>query len=161
MRRAATCLISIVLLVGCAKQSPIVRYGESKSHFSQEPELMSNDVPKKDIYRVFHQAGSGFVSLQSIREDAEKRATDFCSRQGKEMQALGERTSSPPYILGNFPKIEICFACLEKKATAKPAQEVSKDLYTEIMKLEDLRKRGLLTDAEFEAQKKKLLNGGQ
>ena len=31
------------------------------------------------------------------------------------------------------------------------------DLYTEILKLDDLRKRGLLTDKEFEQQKKKLL----
>ncbi len=33
------------------------------------------------------------------------------------------------------------------------------DLYSELIKLEDLRKRGILTDAEFEAQKKKLLDG--
>ena len=31
------------------------------------------------------------------------------------------------------------------------------DLYTEIMKLDELRKKGLLTDAEFEKQKQKLL----
>lgn len=31
------------------------------------------------------------------------------------------------------------------------------DLYTELMKLDDLRKRGLLSDQEFEAQKAKLL----
>lgn len=158
MRRAATCFISIVLLAGCAKQSPILRYTDSKSHFSEETDLTGTDVPKKDIYRVFHQAATGFVPIQSVREDAEKRATEFCNRQGKEMRVLGEQSASS---WPNFPKIEICFACLEKKATAKPAQEVSKDLYTEIMKLEDLRKKGLLTDAEFEAQKKKLLNGGQ
>lgn len=33
----------------------------------------------------------------------------------------------------------------------------TKDLYSELLKLEDLKKRGLLNDAEFEAQKKKLL----
>ena len=32
-----------------------------------------------------------------------------------------------------------------------------KDTYTELIKLDDLHKRGILTDAEFEAQKKKLL----
>jgi len=30
-------------------------------------------------------------------------------------------------------------------------------LYSELLKLEDLKKRGLLNDAEFDAQKKKLL----
>src|SRR6185437_8929101 len=34
----------------------------------------------------------------------------------------------------------------------------STDLYTEIMKLDDLRKKGLINDAQFEAQKQKLLN---
>jgi len=31
-----------------------------------------------------------------------------------------------------------------------------KDLYTELLKLDDLHKRGILSDQEFEAQKKKL-----
>jgi hypothetical protein len=31
------------------------------------------------------------------------------------------------------------------------------DIYAELIKLDDLRKRGILTDAEFDAQKKKLL----
>ena len=32
-----------------------------------------------------------------------------------------------------------------------------KDVYAELIKLDDLRKRGILTDAEFDAEKKKLL----
>jgi len=32
------------------------------------------------------------------------------------------------------------------------------DLYTELLKLDDLRQRGIITDAEFEQQKAKLLN---
>jgi len=32
------------------------------------------------------------------------------------------------------------------------------DLYTELMKLDDLRDKGILTDEEFETQKKKLLD---
>ena len=31
------------------------------------------------------------------------------------------------------------------------------DLYSKLMKLDDLRQKGILTQAEFEAQKKKLL----
>lgn len=33
-----------------------------------------------------------------------------------------------------------------------------KDTYAELVKLDDLRKRGILTDAEFDTQKKKLLS---
>ena len=39
----------------------------------------------------------------------------------------------------------------------KDQTERSKDVYSELIKLDDLRKRGILTDAEFEVQKKKLL----
>jgi len=44
-------------------------------------------------------------------------------------------------------------------AETKPHESVENrpDLYTEIMKLDELRKKGLLTDAEFEKQKQKLL----
>ena len=34
-----------------------------------------------------------------------------------------------------------------------------KDVYTELLKLDDLRKRGIITEEEFQAQKKKLLSG--
>ena len=42
-------------------------------------------------------------------------------------------------------------------AQTKAQKPVSFDLYGEMNKLEDLRRRGLLTDAEFEAEKKQLL----
>ena len=35
------------------------------------------------------------------------------------------------------------------------------DLYTELMKLDDLRKKGILTEEEFEAEKKKLLEAAK
>jgi hypothetical protein len=35
---------------------------------------------------------------------------------------------------------------------------VAGDLYTELIKLDDLRKRGILTEEEFQAEKKKVLN---
>ena len=35
----------------------------------------------------------------------------------------------------------------------------SSDVYTELLKLDDLRKRGIITDVEFQAQKAKLLSG--
>jgi hypothetical protein len=40
-----------------------------------------------------------------------------------------------------------------KDQTSKP-----RDTYSELLKLDDLRKRGILSEAEFDAQKKKLLS---
>jgi len=41
--------------------------------------------------------------------------------------------------------------------TIKEVSDAKPDLYTELMKLDDLRKKGILTDAEFEQEKKELL----
>ena len=41
----------------------------------------------------------------------------------------------------------------------KDNTEKKPDMYAELLKLDDLRKNGIITDAEFEAQKKKLLEG--
>ena len=43
-----------------------------------------------------------------------------------------------------------------ESAIDEPAPKV--DLYKELLKLDDLRQRGILTDAEFQAEKKKLLD---
>lgn len=121
-------LFTIILLAGCAVSSPIQRYSESKSAFSTGPVLMSHDFPTNSIYRVYHQASTGFVPIQSIRQEAEQRAAEFCRRQGKVMVLLGEKISQPPYILGNFPRIEIVFACVDQSmAAGRSSSESSLD----------------------------------
>ena len=44
------------------------------------------------------------------------------------------------------------------KAQGTTPGEKPKDLYSELLKLDDLKQRGILTAAEFEAEKRKLLN---
>ena len=41
----------------------------------------------------------------------------------------------------------------------QPQQQTKPDVYAELMKLDDLRKRGIITEEEFEAQKRKVLAG--
>jgi hypothetical protein len=43
--------------------------------------------------------------------------------------------------------------------TTRDQTDRPKDVYAELIKLDDLHKRGILTQAEFEAQKRKLLEG--
>jgi hypothetical protein len=52
--------------------------------------------------------------VQTIRESAEKRATDFCSRENRQLKIIQETISTPPHILGNWPRIELTFECLPK-----------------------------------------------
>ena len=40
---------------------------------------------------------------------------------------------------------------------SKDNSEIGKDIYAELLKLDDLKKKGILSDTEFESQKKKLL----
>jgi hypothetical protein len=47
----------------------------------------------------------------------------------------------------------------KKESQAKEQPEVSKDVYAELLKLDDLRQKGIVTDAEFESQKRKLFCG--
>ena len=101
-------------LAGCAYETPIQRYSDSTSKFRPPPVLMSNNVPQKDIYRFFMQGATGFVPISSCVREAEEKAEKFCSRQGKNMLLLGSKTSKPPYILGNFPRVEVIFAVVDK-----------------------------------------------
>jgi hypothetical protein len=111
----ALSLIAIAcIMVGCAYESPIERYSESRSYFRKPTPLMSHNVPDKDIYRVFVQGATGYVPVSSCRSYAEERAEQFCSRLGKGMMVLGQQQSNPiPYPF-NFPKVEIVFAAIDK-----------------------------------------------
>src|SRR6266480_896612 len=106
--------IPLIVVVGCASTPPIQLANSSKSAFDGAlykgtTVTLSPGTPGNEAYRVFIQGATGFVSMQSVRSDAEERAEQFCDRKGKSMETLTERTANPPYILGNFPRIEIVF----------------------------------------------------
>ncbi len=112
-------LLAALLFAGCATDGAVRRYSESKSAFRNPPVLMSHSYPPSSIYRLYQQGSTGFSSIAGLREELEERAALFCERQGKGMVVLGERTSNPPYILGNFPRIEIVFAAIDKNQQAR------------------------------------------
>lgn len=95
-------------LASCAPSTPVQRYSESQSKFSEPPVLMSHNYPEKDIYRVYQRGGSGFVPVNAVRNAAEERAETFARRQGRGMVVLGEKTGGNVPLPGNFPRAEIC-----------------------------------------------------
>jgi hypothetical protein len=108
-------------------------------------------------FRVFEEGATGFVSMGSVRDSAEQRATDFCSRKGKAMESFRETTATPPYILGNFPRVEIIFGCLDKPAElTSTGNEDPK--YRKLIELKKLLDSGVLTQQEFDQEKSKILN---
>jgi hypothetical protein len=149
-------------VVGCAETSPIEPATTSKSHFADavykgESAVTGAAAPGNEPYRVFIQGATGFVSIQSVRDDAEQRATQFCDRKGKSMQSLRETTAKPPFILGNFPRIEIDFDCIEKHASSAAPAAGEDAKFTRLSNLKRLLDGGVITQQEFESEKAKIL----
>ena len=154
-------VICALNVAACAVTSPIQSASASKSAFESavykgKTVTVNPGTPGNPAFRVFIQGATGFVSMQSVRDDAEQRATAFCDRKGKAMQSLTETTATPPYILGNFPRIEIVFDCIDKPGLS-PAPAVSDDKYAKLAKLKQLLDSGTITQKEFDQEKAKIL----
>lgn len=69
---------------------------------------------------------------------------------------IQETTSSPPHILGNWPRIEIVFSCVNSANRGSAA--APQDKYDQLLKLKTLLDGGAITQKEYEAEKKKVLS---
>lgn len=86
-----------VLLAGCATNSGVV-----------------NIAP--DTYVVSRQAASGFGGMGNLRAEALQEAGAACAQQGRALRVVSEKEAPPPYVLGNFPRIDVTFACDQPSA---------------------------------------------
>jgi hypothetical protein len=154
-------IVGAIFLAGCASNSGVIPIGQ-------------------DTFMVSRQAATGFSGSGTLKAEAFQEASQYCERLGKSLQVVSTHEASPPYILANFPKAEIQFMCLDAKDAelnrpklrkeADTVIEVKKDIrtkdepakhkdvYAELIKLDDLRKKGIISEAEFAEQKKKLLS---
>lgn len=135
-----------------------------------------------DAYMISQtSAGGVFKSMGSLKTDVMKRANAFAESKGKVAIPIASKES--PAYPGHMPNFEYQFRLVDRddpRATGGalvPRADVvienkmptgqsdarnqpkSKDLYTELLKLDDLRKKSIISEAEFEAQKAKLLSG--
>jgi len=141
--------------------SPIEKVSESESNFENavykgKDFYISDELIDGEQYRIFHQGSTGFTVTAVLRSSATKRANEFCNNliKGSEMYTISEHTASPPYILGNFPRIEIIFVCTSKASVTTTG---SHNKYDQLLKVKELRDKGVLNEKEFEAEKVKLL----
>lgn len=164
MKMFTNILLLTLFLAGCSSMSPIEKENESRSHFEgavyegHDFYIAANDI-EGERYRIFHQASTGFSGTGGIRRSATQRASQFCREKGrnKKMLTVSEHTAAPPYILGNFPRIEIIFVCVDEPSIQDSANStVGK--YDRIVKIKDLYDSGALTKEEFESEKKKILS---
>ena len=160
--RVAVATFIAIALAACGQTSAIQATDKSKSHFADaafkgETVVLSRPTKYNEQYRLFQQGATGYVPLQSVRDDVELRAGQFCERKGQSLNALQETTSTPPHILGNFPRVELVFECVAKAASpgTPPTEDVK---FTKLSNLKKLLDSGTLTQAEFEQEKKKVLS---
>ena len=149
-------------LSGCSATPPIQPASSSKSAFAGavykgKTVTVSAGTPGNEAYRVFNEGATGFVSISSVRDAAETRANYFCYRKGKAMESLQETTAQPPYILGNFPRVEIVFDCIANPALL--TQSAADDpKYTKLVNLKKLLDGGVINQDEFDREKAKILS---
>ena len=138
--------------------------------------------PDTYMVRVEDHAGIFAFNRGKLNSSAIKKANDFAASEGKIAIPLAME-SHPVGILGDWAAVEYQFRVVDKKdpearrthlikspdmvikrddflkadidINAKEDSGKSSDLYTELTKLDDLQKRGILTKAEFEIQKKR------
>ena len=106
-------VLSTILLTGCAVNSGIVPMGQ-------------------DTYFVTRQAATGFTGIGDLKADAFRQAYAFCKKRGEHLYVIHTREAKPPYIFGNFPKVEVRFACQRTNNTRIKRHELSKPSKTTI-----------------------------
>ncbi len=135
-----------------------------------------------DTYLIARSDKGGiFGNAAAMKVEVIREASEFAASQGK--IAIPISTNETPVYPGHLATIEYQFKLVdpdspEAKSTALETQpdkiverrneyggdvtvrhetDDKPDLYTELMKLDDLHRNGILTDDEFEEQKKKIL----
>ena len=110
-------LVPIILLAGCASNSGVVPIG-------------------LDTFMVSRQAATGFTGTGNLKAEAFREANQYCASQNKSLQVVNTSEAKPPYILGNFPKAEVQFMCLDTKDAelARPKLRKEADTVIEIRK---------------------------
>ena len=155
------CVVFAISMSGCAVAPPVQTAASSKSPFddsvfSGELAQIAKATPGEESFRSFYQGGSGFVSLASVRETVDNIATKQCSSQDRKVRLLQERISVPPYILGNFPRVEWVFECVPQ-STVITAATSSNTKLEQLERLKKLLDSGALTQPEFDREKAKIL----
>jgi hypothetical protein len=87
-------IVALALAAGCASQSGVIDTGGGN-------------------YFVSRQAATGISGMGNLRAEALREAATHCSAQGKAVNVVHEEQSDPPYIFGNYPRVDLTFTCVQ------------------------------------------------
>lgn len=141
-----------------------------------------------DTYMISQtSAGGAFTNMGALKSKVMTRANTFAESKGKVAIPVAAQ-ESPARPGRSMPNFEYQFMLVDKNDprasgnglakspdivienrgqqgppvvvnTGSNGEAKSQDVYAELVKLDDLRKKGIITEAEFEAQKQKVLAG--
>ena len=138
----------------------------------------------QDTFMISAQSLTGLASAGSVKADIYREGSAYCASLGKEFQPVSDHGVDG--VFGrSLASAEVQFRCLSKgdaelrRPTMKPIANVrienevhekvemqdkrgkppegTDDMYTSLKKLKELLDSGILTQQEFEDQKKKIL----
>jgi hypothetical protein len=129
----------------------------------------SNVVPMgSDLYMV-SSSGAGF-DTGGVRSNVYNAANKFCNKKGMPFKLVSYKSKNGK-LASNPPSAELSFKCenvtdntdlmLAEKERAQVDENlapVKKDVYSELMKLNDLKEKGIISEKEFQIEKSKILN---
>ncbi len=93
MRRLG--LLICAVMPGCASHTGVIDMGQG-------------------TYMIAKQQATGFPGLGNMKAEIIGEGSRHCAAQGKDFQLVSANESQPPYILGNYPRSEITFKCVDK-----------------------------------------------
>ena len=94
MTKFITVALICVLYSGCAANSGVVPMGQGN-------------------FMVSRQAATGFSGTGNLKAEALREANQYCVDQQKQSSVISWREAEPPFLLGNFPKVEVQFTCIQ------------------------------------------------
>ncbi|PHR23883.1 MAG: hypothetical protein COA36_16400 [Desulfotalea sp.] len=110
----------------------------------------------QDSYFIGKKDGSPGLGVSFINKaEVYQEANAFCDKKSLELLTL--RESVIPAVPGRLGSTELHFKCVQPGGTAQLLIKNPNDMYTELKKLAELKKIGIITKKEFDTEKSRIL----
>jgi hypothetical protein len=96
MKKGLLCVVICTAISGCAANSGVVPMGQGN-------------------YLVSRQAATGFNGSGNLKTEALQEANAYCNGNKSELNVVRIQEAQPPFLLGNFPKAEVQFTCVQRQ----------------------------------------------
>ena len=116
-------------------------------------------------FRVTSTGRSKFTrNVTHLKAAATDAAAAYCKDQGKFLKVVSTTEHKGVYLVGDFPSVTVVFKALDAAEPATPGPTATNpgdggDFHSTLIKLDDLRKKGIISEEDFQAAKKKVLGG--